>query len=49
MLRQVLPLNSSESNVIELERVCLPFVMASDDEHGVYVLGVYTYIVCMRM
>jgi hypothetical protein len=40
MLVQVIPLDSSKPNVIELERVYLPFVMASDDKHGVS-LGVY--------
>ena len=40
MLVQVLPLNSSESNVIELERVHVAVLIASDDKHGVS-LGVY--------
>jgi hypothetical protein len=35
MLVQVIPLDASKPNVIELERVYLPFVIASDDKHGV--------------
>ena len=35
MLIQVIPLDSSKPNVIELERVYLTFVIASDDKHGV--------------
>ena len=40
MLVQVIPLDASKPNVIELERVYVAMVVASDDEHGVYVLGV---------
>ena len=46
MLVQIVPLDSSEPNVIELERVYVAVVVASDDEHDVS-LGVYTYNVCM--
>ena len=35
MLVQVLPLDASKPNVVELERVYLTFVIASDDKHGV--------------
>ena len=45
MLVQVIPLDASKPNVIELERVYVAIVVASDDEHGVS-LGVYTYNVC---
>ena len=37
MLVQVIPLDSSKPNVIELERVYVAIVVASDDEHDVYV------------
>lgn len=46
MLVQVIPLDASKPNVIELERVYVAIVVTSDDEHDVS-LGVYTYIVCM--
>ena len=45
MLVQVIPLDASKPNVIELERVYVAIVVASDDEHDVS-LGVYTYNVC---
>ena len=35
MLVQVIPLDASKPNVIELECVYLPFVIAGDDKHGV--------------
>ena len=41
MFVQVIPLDASKPNVIELERVYLPFVIASDDKHGAYLLRVY--------
>ena len=40
MLVQVIPLDASKPNVIELERVYVAIVVASDDEHDVS-LGVY--------
>ena len=47
MLVQVIPLDSSKPNVIELERVYVAIVVASDDEHGVYVLVcIQTLCVC---
>ena len=47
MLVQVIPLDASKPNVIELERVYVAIVVASDDEHGVYVLVcIHTLCVC---
>jgi len=41
MVIQIVPLDSSKPNVIELECVHVAFVVASDSEHGVYLQGVY--------
>jgi hypothetical protein len=41
MVIQIVPLDSSKPNVIELECVHVAFVIASDSEHGVYLQGVY--------
>ena len=50
MLVQVIPLDASKPNVIELERVYVAIVVASDDEHGVYVLVcIHTLCVCSEV
>ena len=45
MVIQIVPLDSSEPNVIELKGMHVAIVIAVDGEHDVS-LGVYTYNVC---
>lgn len=48
MVIQIVPLDSSEPNVIELECMHLALVVTSDSKHDVSLVCIHTYCVYVR-